>query len=132
MSVSKESILAKVTHKEILEYFLREYAYNLKEGKHISNPLLSRRQKTPSFNIYYSNRSSTWRWKDFAGGDGSAFDLVMQLYNVDFPHACDIINTRMNLGIAPGTPIPARLKQDPPPNIEDRNYDYTLYEVNWS
>lgn len=95
MSISKESILAKVSSFDILNHYLLPYHHsgNLVQGKNISNPLLSEKQKTPSFNIYQSKNSNEWRYFDFATGDeGSCFDLVMNLHKVTFPNALEMIN----------------------------------------
>ena len=70
-------------------------------GKHISNPFLTEKQKTPSFNIYFSHHSREWRFKDFAtGDDGSCFDLVMKLFNLNFTEALQKISSSMGLNIA--------------------------------
>ena len=63
----------------------------------ISNPLLPTKQKTPSFNVY--KKGDFWRFKDFTGMEGSPFDLVMQMYGVDFPECLEIINREMCLGL---------------------------------
>ena len=95
MSISKESILAKVSSYDILNHYLLTYhnSGSLVQGKNISNPFLPDKQKTPSFNIYESNQSKEWRYKDFATGeDGSCFDLVMKLHKISFTDALEIIN----------------------------------------
>jgi hypothetical protein len=101
MSITKDQIFAHTTSYDILNHFLRPYndlGGDLTAGKHISNPFQSEKQKTPSFNLYFSHHSNEWRFKDFAtGDDGSCFDLVMKLHNCSFPDALDIINSGMNL-----------------------------------
>ena len=95
MSISKESILAKVSSYDILNHYLSPFHHlgNLNQGKNISNPLLAEKQKTPSFNIYQSKQNNEWRYNDFATGDeGSCFDLVMNLHNVTFHNALEMIN----------------------------------------
>lgn len=95
MSISKESILAKVSSYDILNHYLLPYhsSGRLVQGKNISNPFLPDKQQTPSFNIYTSNQSNEWRYKDFATEDeGSCFDLVMNLYKVSFRDALEMIN----------------------------------------
>lgn len=99
MSISKEAILAKSSSKNILDFYLQPYLNNgtLTKGKNISNPFLSERQKTPSFNIFPDNQNE-WRYKDFATGDeGSCFDLVMKLFNLTFSEALQRINTDLCL-----------------------------------
>lgn len=60
---------------------------SLKQGEQISNPFLLKKQKTPSFNIYKSQKGD-WRFKDFATGDGGdVFSLVMKLQNITFKEA---------------------------------------------
>lgn len=100
MSVTKESILAKVSSYEILNYYLKPFhnADRLMAAKNISNPFLSNEQETPSFNIFPLMGSNEWRYKDFAtGDDGTCFDLVMKLQNKSFPEALETINSDMNL-----------------------------------
>lgn len=104
MPITKDSILSKVTAFDILNHFLRPYntrGGNLTTGQHISNPFLREKQKTPSFNLYFSTQSHDWRFKDFAtGDDGSCFDLVMKLYSCSFPEALEHINSMMALGLS--------------------------------
>jgi len=59
----------------------------LRQGEQISNPFLSKKQNTPSFNIYKSSKGD-WRFKDFATGDsGDVFSLIMKLNNISFKDA---------------------------------------------
>jgi len=98
--ISKEDILAKVSSYDILIYYLAPYSNNrtLRQGTLISNPFLSRKQRTPSFNI--CNKYGEWRYKDFATDDkGSCFDLVMNLFNLSFTEAIARINQDMILGL---------------------------------
>lgn len=102
MSITKESILAKVNSYEILNYYLKPFhnSERLLAAKNISNPFLAQSQETPSFNIFPSMGSGEWRYKDFAtGDDGSCFDLVMKLQNKSFPEALEAINNDLNLFI---------------------------------
>ncbi|MDD3878150.1 MAG: toprim domain-containing protein [Bacteroidales bacterium] len=103
MVISKEKILSATTSCEILNHYLAPYNHSrgrLIPGKHISNPFLSEKQKTPSFNIYYSHISGEWRYKDFAtNDDGSCFDLVMNLNNLSFNDALHHINNEMCLNL---------------------------------
>jgi hypothetical protein len=103
MSVTKESILSATSSCEILNHYLARLnpsGQRLIPGKHISNPFLAEKQKTPSFNIYYSHASREWRFKDFVtGDDGSGFDLVMRMYNLSFSDALQRINSDMCLNI---------------------------------
>jgi KaiC/GvpD/RAD55 family RecA-like ATPase len=96
MSISKEAILAKTSSYEILNHYLQPYhneGAKLRYGVNISNPFLSEKQDTPSFNIFHSSKTNEWLYNDFATGDsGSCFDLVMRLNNESFPEALERIN----------------------------------------
>ena len=100
MNITKENILAKVTSYDILNHYLLPHhkEQKLLAARNISNPFLSEKQDTPSFNIFPTMGSGEWRYKDFAtGDDGSCFDLVMKLNNLTFPEALNSIDTDMNL-----------------------------------
>ncbi|WP_024773009.1 toprim domain-containing protein [Aquimarina macrocephali] len=104
--VTKENILNKIELQDAFNYYLQPYHNKgiLKQGKHISNPFLAKKQKTPSFNIYESDPGK-WRFKDFATGDeGSIFDLVMRLKQCDFKEALLMINDDFNLNLSCDTP----------------------------
>ncbi|MBG6131765.1 hypothetical protein IWQ47_003493 [Aquimarina sp. EL_43] len=99
--LTKENILNKVNLQDAFNHYLQPYHEKgiLKQGKHISNPFLANKQKTPSFNIYNTG-SNNWRFKDFATGDeGSIFDLVMRLKQCDFKEALMIINKDFSLNL---------------------------------
>lgn len=94
MSISKEHILSKVNSYEILNHYLQPFygKGDLISGKNFSNPLISVKQETPSFNIFQDTANGEWRYKDFATGDGgSCFDLVMRLFNFTFSEALEKI-----------------------------------------
>ena len=135
MGISKEQIEAKVSHKDILDHFLRPYygTQPIKQGVLISNPLLARKQETPSFNVYF--KGGVWRFKDFIGMDGSAFDLVMLLFGTDFPGACKIINQEMNLGLDSDFNSDVQRVYVPkkePEYIDERNYNYDIEYMKWT
>lgn len=70
---------------------------SLKQGEQISNPFLSKKQKTPSFNIYKSSKGD-WRFKDFATGEsGDVFSLIMRLKNISFKDALSFIKKELIL-----------------------------------
>lgn len=102
MAISKDDILARVDSYDILNHYLQPFhtfGARLTAGKNISNPLIAEKQKTPSFNIFPALPSHEWRYKDFATDDeGSCFDLVMKLFNLDFPAALAKINVDFALG----------------------------------
>ena len=90
MYITKEEILQKVGSYEILNHYLLPHHSHgrLTEGKNISNPFLAKKQDTPSFNIFCALPQHEWMYKDFATDDkGDCFDLVMKLFNLDFPDA---------------------------------------------
>lgn len=100
--LTKENVLAQVDSYELLNYYLKPFHNygNLKEGQHISNPFISEKQKTPSFNIYHS-ALGLWRYKDFATrDDGDVFELIMRLRSCEFYEALETINQdhHLNLG----------------------------------
>ena len=137
MTVSKEDILAKVNTYDIFHHFL-EGCYGVepvKPGVHIHVPEISGEQKTPSFNIYFSRRSGEYRYKDFTGHDGSAFDLVMNLYNVSFVESLRIINKEMNLGLEDNAVKYELSKHRFKPEVKieiERNYNYKLEYFSWT
>jgi hypothetical protein len=96
---NKDEILTKINTNEALNRYLKpfhNYA-SLKQGQHISNPFLSHKQRTPSFNIYESSQG-TWRYKDFAtGDDGDIIDLIMKLKGIDFKEALHALREDFSL-----------------------------------
>lgn len=102
MFLSKEAILDEIQSYDILNHYLEPYNKNerLIQGKNFSNPFLSEKQKTPSFNIFCSRPNHEWRYNDFATGDeGSCFDCVMKLYNLTFDQALQKINDDLVLNL---------------------------------
>jgi hypothetical protein len=89
--MSREEILAQVDSYTVLAFYLAAYHNEpqLMQGHNISNPFLSEKQETPSFNIFCDQKGGhEWKFKDFATEDkGSCFDLVMKLFNLDFNEA---------------------------------------------
>jgi hypothetical protein len=136
MPIQKEDIEAKVSHKDILDHFLKPYygGQPIKPGVLISNPFLARKQQTPSFNVYY--KGGNWRWKDFIGDDGSCYDLVMRLYDVKFPEALEIINQEMNLNLEPQEEIKVYTKKPitkpEPVYVSEQNYNYDVDYLKWT
>ena len=57
-----------------------------------------RKESNPSFAIYY-NGDGSLRFKDFNGAQGTCFDFVMHLFNVNFSDALKIINKDLSLKI---------------------------------
>jgi hypothetical protein len=76
-------------------FYLKDYHHRgfLNQGMMISNPFLSTRQSTPSFNLYKS-RSGKWKYKDFATADkGDVYDLVKNLFKLRYGEARQKIRT---------------------------------------
>lgn len=100
----------------------------------MSNPFLSDKQNTPSFNIFNSSQSNEWRYKDFATGDeGSCFDLVMKLSKVSFSESLEIINRDLCL-LLDNNQIQNKKHQYT--NILNKNYsvkkrDFTQSEIEY-
>ncbi|AUP81222.1 toprim domain-containing protein [Flavivirga eckloniae] len=125
--LTKENILSKVVGGtyELMNYYLKPYTNgDLKKGNHISNPLLEKKQKTPSFNIY-DDPLGIWKYKDFATGDsGDVFDLVMKLKKCSFKEALVIINNDFALGLQIGKEKPS---------FEIQSYDWDRKNLDyWS
>lgn len=102
MSITKEQLLGQISSYDILNFYLKPFHnyQGLRKGQNISNPFLSERQKTPSFNIY-NNGKFDWHFNDFATGDkGSCFDLVMKLFGLTFQEAMEKISADMNVSIS--------------------------------
>lgn len=129
--------MGQVDSYTILTHYLRPYHNEPKllQGVNISNPFLAERQKTPSFNIFCDLQGGhEWRFKDFATGDGgTAFDLVMRLFGLDFSQSKAKISQDFNLTSSskPLIPIPSNI---PPPNnlsfsIQQR--DFTAQELDF-
>jgi hypothetical protein len=98
MKLTKEQILEKISEKEIFDHFLKPFHEGmvLKPGQNISNPLLSNKQKTPSFNIYEQN--GKWKFKDFSTADsGDCWQFIMLLKNINFSEALELITTQLLL-----------------------------------
>lgn len=91
-----KEMLLKENSYEIMNFYLYPYNKNavLKQGKNISNPFIKEKQKTPSFNIYFSKRSQTWLYHDFATGDrGNCIELVKHLFKLPFKEAIEKIQS---------------------------------------
>lgn len=135
-NIRKEDILMRVNTYDIFRHFLKDKydaeGVSMKPGVHIYVPEISGKQKSPSFNVYFSRRSNEYRYKDFTGHDGSAFDLVMNLYNASFTEAISIINKEMNLGLESEDIEYTKVKPKEEINVEsDRNYDFDIKYDKW-
>jgi hypothetical protein len=139
--ISKKNILNMVSSHSIMMKYLQPYynGINLKSGQRISNPILSDKQKTPSFNIYKCQNNDKWRYKDFATGDeGSEFDLVMALFHLDFRSALRKINSDFTLGLddvnytsnipVPKPTAPADISSYSEPLPTKEHNDFTIEE----
>jgi len=136
MHITRQHILSKVSTFEILEHFLKEYYErenaDFRPGVHVYVPEISGEQKTPSFNIYASRTSNEYRWKDWVGHDGSCFDLVMNLYGVNFPEALKIINKEMGLGLDSENVDYSKVKPKAEPKVKvEKDYTFTVTYDYW-
>jgi hypothetical protein len=126
--IKTDDILTRTTTYDILEFYTRDVrkGKTLKPMDNFQNPLISRTQKTPSFNVSYWK--DAYYYKDYATGhSGSAFDLVMNLYGLDIKQACNKINEDMGLGLD-GEHVEAERQYKPEPQIlpDTRNYDFSV------
>lgn len=97
MEISK--LLNELDHKRAFEHYLGEYFKNgnPQPKTNISNPLIIRKQNTPSFN-YYQNEKGEWRFKDFATDDkGDIVELVKRLFHLEFTQAVNKLFEDFNL-----------------------------------
>ena len=132
--IKKEDILKKTNTYDILEYYTRSVrgGMALKPMDNFQNPLISKTQATPSFNISHWN--GKYYYKDYATGhSGNAFDLVMEMYGLNLAGACAKINQDMNLGLEGGKYIEAERQFKPEPDVlpKDRNYDFSVKFKKW-
>ncbi len=79
--ILKDDVLDKVDPLDIFQKYISE---PIKIGKPIKSPL--RDERHPSFCIYI-NDSGVAQYKDFAGTQGSCFDLVMNMFSLTFTEA---------------------------------------------
>jgi len=95
--------LKNLDQESAFEFYLGSYFKDRgpRPKTNISNPLIDRQQKTPSFN-YYQTDSGNWRYNDFSTGDqGDIIDLIKKLYNLDFKEAVERIQSDFNIGPRP-------------------------------
>src|SRR5690554_2587950 len=95
--------LKNLDQESAFEFYLGSYFKDRgpRPKTNISNPLIDRQQKTPSFN-YYQTDSGNWRYNDFSTGDqGEIIDLIKKLYNLDFKEAVERIQSDFNIGPRP-------------------------------
>lgn len=82
---------------EIYQHYLgRYYPYGIvKPGKNISNPFLTEKQETPSFNIFKGEERG-FIFKDHATGDlGDVITLVQRMERVERSKAIQIIKNQI-------------------------------------
>lgn len=124
----RDDILAQVDSYKILAFYLAPFHNEPKliQGHNISNPFLTEKQETPSFNIFCDQKGGhEWKFKDFATTDqGSCFDLVMKLFNIDFIEAKARICEDFNLS-NPTLKTVNRMETEKP-LLEKKSTDYTI------
>tara|TARA_R100001244_G_scaffold87816_1_gene67082 strand:+ start:89 stop:1081 length:993 start_codon:yes stop_codon:yes gene_type:complete len=79
--ILKDDVLNKVDPLDIFQKYIEE---PIKLNKPIKSPL--REEKHPSFCIYINDNGDA-QYKDFAGTQGSCFDLVMNMFGLSFIEA---------------------------------------------
>lgn len=87
----------KVRSLEIYQHYLGHlYPFGMvAPGKKISNPFLSYKQETPSFNIY-KGQDGTFLFNDFATGDkGNPITFVQKMERVELNEALQIIKNQI-------------------------------------
>lgn len=91
---SKQTEKILLNSLRVYEHFLAAH-YSLGKvmpGINISNPFLSNKQQTPSFNVY-KGFDGSYMFNDFATGDqGSVFKFVMKMKKTSYQNAVKIIN----------------------------------------
>jgi len=100
VGLNKENILKKTTEAEIYRHFL---GIDYEIGTLINSPLPGRKDKTPSFGIYW-NKAGILLWNDFGNitknGAGDVFKFVQIMENSTFLESLLLINESMHLGIS--------------------------------
>ena len=96
--LTKGSILEYVSESYIMRHYL---GFDFELNKAYKSPL--RDESNPSFALYMT-AGGDLRFKDFNGAQGSCFDLVMHLHNVDYTSALQMIDRDLNLCIKSETP----------------------------
>lgn len=130
--ITTDQILQKTNTYDIIEYYTRDVRKGIRlEPMKLFQSPLEGTQKTPSFNISYWQ--GKYYWKDYSGGSGSCFDLVMQMYGLDLPKACAKINEDMDLGIDGGGHVEAERQYKPEPKIlpTEKNTNYRIHKRTW-
>lgn len=94
----KGKINFKAVSEDVFNYFLGDQypGGRVVLRKPITNPFLSERQKTPSFNIFIT-RHGEWIYNDYKTGDkGNCVSLVAKLKSIDRIEAIKLIRKSLN------------------------------------
>ena len=137
--MKKEEILSQISSYEILNHYLQRFhnKSKLRQGENISNPFINSKQATPSFNIFHDMlETKEWRFKDFATDDqGSCFDLVMRLFNLDFSAAkakiCQDFNITPATTVIQSLPASSAPVAKPDNNFSTVPRDFTAQEIDF-
>lgn len=124
MKNTKEYILENISEKDIFDHFLKPFHNfpKLKQGQNISNPFLSEKQKTPSFNIY--ENTGRWKYKDFATGDyGDCWQLIMKLNKLNFNQSLDLVMNEFHLNNSNNSSIKVQNNSNKKPIIFHRSFN---------
>jgi hypothetical protein len=100
-----------------VELFKR-YIPNLKLGEHSCSPFPFRKDKRPSFGVYYNRWLNDIRYKDYAHSEGNVFKFIALMEGLDYPQQMadifkiinnkPIITYQNGLFIQPKTQIPKK------------------------
>jgi len=100
-SITKEALLEKLTAEMVMAYYLQEHGFRALKKK-FHSPF--RKDPTPSAEVRY-NRNGRIVFDDYGGKRGlDCFNVVMELYGIDFKNALDKIAS--DFGVIDGSPMP--------------------------
>lgn len=94
--LSRPNIEKRISQVQIMAHYLLPLDLNKIRSKRIRSPL--RKDVTPSFVVWVNGLNIFWQDR-MSGNGGTAYDFVMQKYNVDFKQAMAIINQDFGLGL---------------------------------
>lgn len=127
--ISEDYILSRVSELKILSFYFGV----LTVPSLINSPL--RKDKNPSFGIYYRNHSI--RYKDFATGEkGNLFNLLMEKYHISYKEVLVMIYNDMLVSYSNGNCItkksyPKRTKVSKTIDIKVRIRKWNEVDINY-
>lgn len=90
--LSKENVLSNIDSYNIFKHYIEG---NFVIGKNFSSPL--RKDRHPSFTLYYSSKNRELFWKDFREGGGDAIVFVQRMFNLNYYEALSKIAIDFNI-----------------------------------